>query len=60
MKTITVEIDDKVFSEMKACLAVKGLCGTAGGIHDEFIHRLIKAVEEGQETLTLRWKGTSQ
>ena len=49
MKKILLQVDDKVFQDLKSELQVKGICGTFHGNLDGFNLLLFKAIDEGKE-----------
>lgn len=58
MKTVTLNIDDDIFKEFddasfKSAFAVSALGGVLK-LSDELLHFVVKAINEGQETILLR------
>lgn len=56
MKTLKITLSDDVFGELKNFHVVKGLCGSLYGVADEFMHQVIKAIEKGDEEISLELK----
>lgn len=56
MKKLTLLIDDDVFKELKNSLAVSMIAGTAYGIQDAFILKIIKSVDNKETELEIKFK----
>jgi hypothetical protein len=56
MKEINLKISDRVYSELKSSIIVKGIAGALYGTADAFITRLIKGIEDGDSEITLAYK----
>jgi hypothetical protein len=49
-KRITLDIEEETFLTLKNAIAVKGMTGNAYGILDAFVMKLVKKVDEGEES----------
>ena len=59
MKTITLEISDKVYNTLCTNKMVAGLCSdgyTAHSIEKEIVGKLLKAIKEGESVCELKYK----
>lgn len=56
MKTITIHISDRVIDELKTMIGIKHISGNLFGIQDEFIIKLVEAIEDNKEEVTLKYK----
>jgi hypothetical protein len=56
MKKITLEISDEVFKELKSGIWVRGLSDALFGVQNEFVMKLIVAIEKDQEVLVVEFK----
>lgn len=46
MKTITIHFDLDVYTKLRSALAVKGLSGSAYGLTDAFMYRLLENIKD--------------
>ncbi len=53
---IELEISESVFEEIKSSLACKFMAGSAYGILDEVMKKVVQSLENGDETLSLQFK----
>lgn len=56
MKKLTIEISDRVLAELKTQMLVKQMGGNLYGVLDEATCKIITALEEGAESITLKYK----
>lgn len=56
MKELKLKISNEVYSKLIKLLSIKEMCGNLYGIHDEFIHRIVKAIDDGKKELSLKLK----
>lgn len=57
MKMITVRMSDKIFSELRTCMSVRGLIGWQGSVTDAFLDKIIQAVKDGESEVDVKMKG---
>ena len=55
-KKITLELTDRVYSELKSDLILKKMSGNLFGTQDEMFMKLMKALHEDQAVLLLAYK----
>lgn len=60
MKEIKLKISDDLYSKLIIFLNIKEMCGNLYGIHDEFIHRIVKAIDAGDKELSINLKKKSK
>ena len=53
MKTIKLNLDDKVYSRIKTAMMIKKMSGNLFGEIDEFIVMLITSIEKEKKEITL-------
>lgn len=56
MHTIQLNIHENVLNEMKTVVSIRGINGGLYGVVDEALVKLIKAIEQGDNELTLIFK----
>lgn len=56
MKTITVEITDKTYNEIRKAIVVRQLSGESFGLLDQALKKIIQAIEEQETVVTLKMK----
>jgi len=57
MKKIVLNIDDPVLNEIRTCLGLRIMGGSAGGIQDEALAKIVKAIDNEEKEVTLQFKG---
>lgn len=56
MKTIVLKIDDDAVGMISGCLKVMGMTQKACGIINQFVLKIVKALDEGKEELHIQLK----
>lgn len=56
MKTIIINLSDRVFNELRTYMIIKCNINDAYGTTDAFIFKLIKAIENDAEEVTFEFK----
>ena len=56
MKEIKLFIDDKVHGDLEQALFVHKLAVGHGGVTDQVINKILKAIKQGDEEVTLQYK----
>lgn len=52
MTRLTLELSDGIITELRNTVITKGMVGSLYGIGDEFLTRIVKAIEDGEETVS--------
>ena len=55
-KEITIHITDRAYSELKSSMIVKKISGNMYGAQDEVFMKMIKAIENNEQTLDISLK----
>lgn len=55
-KKITLELTDRVYSELKSDLIIKKMSGNLYGTQDEMFMKLMKALRDNEPELALAYK----
>jgi len=53
MKSIKLNIEDKIFDILKSGLVAKRITGSLYGVEDEFLLLIVKSILDGQEEITI-------
>lgn len=56
MKTIRLKIADDVYVQLKRTLFTKALATSFGGIADEFLKKVVDAIEKGDKEKYVKFK----
>lgn len=56
MKKITLLIDDDVYNELRSCQSVRFMTGSAYGIQDSFMMKLLESIDEGKTKIEMKYK----
>ncbi len=56
MKKITLLIADDVYSELVSCHNVRCLTGSAYGIQDAFMMKLLESIDKGESEIEIKYK----
>jgi uncharacterized membrane protein len=56
MKTITLNIADNVYKELKKSIGVRMLTGSSYGINDAFIKKIVNSIENGDTNIDIKYK----
>lgn len=59
MKTITLNIADDVYKELKSSMQVRMLTGSSYGISDAFIKKIVSSIENGDTNIDIKYKEKS-
>lgn len=54
MKTIRLQISDRVLSQLKSMAIIRQISGNSYGIIDEVIIKLVKSIEENKDEVTFK------
>lgn len=54
MKEIKLKIDDNVFSKIRSTMSLKMMSGSAYGVADAALVKLVEAIEDGKEELKFK------
>ena len=56
MKEITLKISDEVYRELKSSQGVRILSGSAYGIQDAFVNKLITSIDNNEKEVEIKFK----
>ena len=56
MKEINLKISDRVYTEVRSSMAVKGIAGSIYGTVDALVVKIIESVENGQDEVVVAFK----